>query len=300
MPVRPAPEWRTGLQEVAPNTYAYLQHDGGWGISNAGFMVGDDGLMIIDATMVAAMAQNFITEIRRVSDLPYRHLINTHSHLDHTGGNRLFTGAEIISHSNCLEEMQAQAARPPGGPRMGGVAALMPESEGRTRMFEMVDEDPDRYIKMPTVTYEDRMTLHYGDTEVQLLYYGPAHTYGDTLVYFPESKTLFAGDIAFFYAMPFAAAGKVGGWLQVIDRVKELDVDLIVPGHGPVGGKQELEDEREYFAFVMEQAERCFGEGMPVERAAQEIDLGAYADWPESERFITNLAVAYEELRGDR
>jgi cyclase len=163
-------------------------------------------------------------------------------------------------------------------------------------MFEMVADDPDRYIAMPTVTYEDRMSLHYGDTEVQLLYYGPAHTFGDTLVYFPESKTLFAGDIAFFYAMPFAAAGKVSGWLQVLDRVKELDIELIVPGHGPVGGKQELEDEREYFEFVMEQARRYFGEGLPVERAAEEIDLGAYADWPESERFIANLAVAYRDI----
>jgi glyoxylase-like metal-dependent hydrolase (beta-lactamase superfamily II) len=118
MPVRPAPQWSTGLREVAPNTFAYLQHDGGWGISNAGFMVGDDGLLIIDATMVASMAQHFIEEIRGVSERPFRHLINTHSHPDHTGGNRLFTGAEIISHRICLEEMQANAARPPGTPAM--------------------------------------------------------------------------------------------------------------------------------------------------------------------------------------
>ena len=102
MPVRPAPEWGTGLQEVAPNTYAYLQYDGSWGISNAGFMAGDDGLLVIDATMVASMAEAFIKEIRRVSEKPFRHLINTHSHPDHTGGTRLFSGAEIVSHRICL------------------------------------------------------------------------------------------------------------------------------------------------------------------------------------------------------
>jgi cyclase len=298
VPVRPSPAWGTGLQEVAPNTYAYLQHDGSWGISNAGFLVGDDGLLVIDATMVASMAQAFIDQIRRVSDQPFRHLINTHSHPDHTGGNRLFPGAEIIAHRLCREEMERQAVPPSGGESRPGLMASMPRTPAMQRMFDMVANDPDRHIPLPTVTYEDKLTLRYGETEVQLLYYGPAHTFGDTLVYFPQSKVLFAGDIAFFYAMPLVA-GKVGGWLEVIDRVKELELELIVPGHGPVGGKQELEDEREYFDFVMEQSRMCFERGMTPEEAAKEIDLGPYAEWPEAERFVANVGVAYRELRGE-
>jgi cyclase len=284
---------------VAPNTYAYLQHDGSWGISNAGFMSGDEGLLVIDATMVASMAEAFIREMRRVADKPFRHLINTHSHPDHTGGNRLFTGAEIISHRICREEMARQAApRPAGpGPPPGPMAAM--RTPAMDRMFEMISNDPGRFIPLPTLTYEDSLTLRYGDTEVQLLYYGPAHTFGDTLVYFPESKVLFAGDVAFFYSMPLAAAGKIGGWLKVIDRIKEMDVDLIVPGHGPAGGKQELEDEREYFEFVMEQARSCYERGLTPEQAVQEIDLGPYARWLDSERIIANVAVAYRELRGE-
>ncbi len=298
MAVRPAPAWSTGLQEVGPNTYAYLQHDGSWGISNAGFLAGDDGLLVIDATMVAAMAEAFIQEIRRISFKPFRHLINTHSHPDHTGGNRLFTGAEIISHRICREEMAGTWSRPPAGGLPGGPMSLMPRTPALERMFEMVANDPDRHIPLPNVTYEDSLTLHYGETEVQLLYYGPAHTFGDTLVYFPQSKVLFAGDVAFFYSMPLVG-GKVGGWLEVIDRIKDLDVELIVPGHGPAGGEQELEDEREYFEFVMEQSRTYFDRGMTPEEAVNEIDLGPYAEWPESERFIANVAVAYRELRGE-
>lgn len=143
------------------------------------------------------------------------------------------------------------------------------------------------------------MTLHYGDTEVQLLYFGPAHTFGDTLVYLPQSKVLFAGDIAFFYSMPLAAGGKIGGWLKVIDCIRDLDVELIVPGHGPVGGKRELEEEREYFEFVMEQTRRCFERGMTPEEAVKEIDLGPYADWLDAERIVANVGVAYRELRGE-
>jgi glyoxylase-like metal-dependent hydrolase (beta-lactamase superfamily II) len=298
MPVRQPPPWRTGLKEVAPNTYAYLQHDGSWGISNAGFLVGDDGLLVIDATMVASMAEAFIAEIRRVASQPFRHLINTHSHPDHTGGNRLFTGAEIISHRICREEMERQAVPPTGAPRPNFMSS-MPRTPAMQHMFDMVAKDPDRHIPLPTVTFEDGLSLHYGETEVQLLYYGPAHTFGDTLVYFPQSKVLFAGDIAFFYSMPLAAAGKIGGWLKVIDRVKDLDIDLIVPGHGPPGTKSELEDEREYFEFVMEQTRSCFERGLGPEQAVKEIDLGPYRDWLDAERIIANVGVAYRELRGE-
>jgi glyoxylase-like metal-dependent hydrolase (beta-lactamase superfamily II) len=277
-----------------------MQYDGSWGISNAGFLAGDDGLLVIDATMVASMATAFIKEIRRFSDKPFLHLINTHSHPDHTGGNRLFTGAEIISHRICREEMERQAApRPAGlGPPPGPMAS-MPRTPAIQRMFDLVANDPGRQIPLPTITYEDALSLRYGDTEVQLLHYGPAHTFGDTMVYFPQSKVLFAGDVAFFYSMPLAAAGKIGGWLKVIDRVKEMDVDLIVPGHGPVGGKQELEDEREYFEFVMAQTRSCFERGMTPEDAAQAIDLGPYRDWLDAERIIANVGVAYRELRGE-
>jgi cyclase len=300
MPVRPAPQWGTGLQEVATNTYAYLQYDGSWGISNAGFLEGEDGLLVIDATLVASMAQAFIDQIRRVSPKPFRHLVNTHSHPDHTGGNRLFTGAEIISHRICREEMVRGLARPPSPP---GAAPPGPMAAMRTpamdRMFQQISDDPDRYIALPTVTYEDSLSLLYGDTEVQLLYYGPAHTFGDTLVYIPESRVLFAGDVAFFYSMPLAAAGKIGSWIKVIDRIRDMDVDLIVPGHGPTGGKQELEDEREYFEFVTEQTRSCFERGMSPEEAVKAIDLGPYKEWLDAERIIANIGVAYRELRGE-
>jgi glyoxylase-like metal-dependent hydrolase (beta-lactamase superfamily II) len=167
------------------------------------------------------------------------------------------------------------------------------------RMFRQVAEDPDRHIPLPSVTYDEKLTLRYGDTDVELLYFGPAHTFGDTLVYFPQSRVLFAGDVAFFHSMPLAAGGKIGSWLKVIDRVKDLDVDMIVPGHGPVGGKQDLEDEREYFDFVMTEAKRCFDEGMTSEQAVDAIDLGPYKQWLDAERIIANVGVLYREFRGE-
>jgi cyclase len=302
MTVRTAPEWGTGLQEVGPGIYAYLQYDGSWGISNAGFVEGPDGLLVIDALMVAKMAQGFINEIRRVSAKPFRHLVNTHSHPDHTGGNRLFSGAEIISHTICREEMMRGIQREAGQSGAAPPRNVMPEilrTPAFERMFEMVREDVGPEIKLPTLTYDDKLTIFCGDTRVDLLYFGLAHTFGDTLLYFPEQKLLFAGDVRFFYSTPLAGQGKIGGWLNVIERVKELDVDTIVPGHGPPGRKQELDDVREYFEFIRDQARKASEAGIDEKTAAEQIDLGPYKDWLDPERLFPNVGVAYREFRGE-
>lgn len=309
MPLRQAPHWETGLQEVAPGIYTYLQYDGSWGISNTGFanVESEDGLLVIDATLVASMAESFIREIRRVTNKPYRHLINTHSHPDHTGGNRLFDGAEIVSHAICRDEMLrgvrreaapvAAASSAPAMPQ--GPMASIPQTPGLKRMFDMIRDDEGRVIRLPDLTYDDQLTLHYGDTIVELHYFGPAHTFGDTLVYFPEHKLLFAGDVGFFYSTPLAASGKIGGWLDVIEKVNQMDVETIVPGHGPPGGKRELDDVREYFEFVKAQARQRFDAGLDEKAATASIDLGTYKDWLDAERISANIAVAYREFRGE-
>src|SRR3954454_7513213 len=153
MAVREAPPWATGLVEVAPNIYAYLQYDGSWGISNTGFLAGDDAVLVIDATLGPDMARNFIGEMRKVTGKPWRHLINTHSHPDHTGGNRLFEGAEIVAHTLCREEMARPApAPPPGGapPRPRGPIPMTP---GIERMFDTMAPETGRQIPLPTMTY---------------------------------------------------------------------------------------------------------------------------------------------------
>jgi glyoxylase-like metal-dependent hydrolase (beta-lactamase superfamily II) len=312
MAVREAPPWGTGLVEVAPDIYAYLQYDGSWGISNTGFLAGDDAVLVIDATLVPDMARNFIGEMRKVTDKPWRHLINTHSHPDHTGGNRLFEGAEIVAHTLCREEMARPAPTPPpgGGPPRG--LGPIPMTEGIQRMFATIAGDTDRQIPLPTMTYgsqagrtpgpvdvSEHMTLRYGDTEAQLLYYGPAHTFGDTMVYFPQHKLLFAGDVGFFYSTPLAGSGKIGGWLHVIDKVNELDVETIVPGHGPPGGKRELDDVREYFEFVRTHAREAYDAGLTAPQAVEKLDLGPYAAWLDAERIHANVAVLYREFAGE-
>ncbi|MDZ4278072.1 MAG: MBL fold metallo-hydrolase, partial [Dehalococcoidia bacterium] len=138
-----------------------------------------------------------------------------------------------------------------------------------------------------------------GGRAVRLLHFGTAHTIGDALVLLPDERLLFAGDVAFHYVTPLAFEGHVGGWLKVCDEIAALDVDTIVPGHGPVGGKAELREMRGYLDSVRRQARAAFDAGRSQEEAARGIDLGDYASWAEPERLPLNVGRLYQEFRGE-
>lgn len=297
MPVRPMPEYETGPVQVGDNLYAYLQWDGGWGISNAGFLPTDDGILVIDALMAPSMTRAFVGAMRDVSPAPFRHLINTHMHADHTNGNQFIEGAEIVAHEHCREEMQAaeELARQQ--------AATRPAGDRGPKPFWIQDSWWDELAEvestLPVTTFADRLTLRYGDTEAQLIHHGPAHTLGDSLVYFPGSKVLFTGDLAFFYATPLSR-GHMPNWVRICDIIRDMDVDLVVPGHGPTGGKQELQDMQEYLEFMVAQTRDAFENGLTEEEAAKAIDIGQWADWPESERKEMNITNLYATFAAEK
>ncbi|MDP6605602.1 MAG: MBL fold metallo-hydrolase, partial [Dehalococcoidia bacterium] len=151
---------------------------------------------------------------------------------------------------------------------------------------------------LPTVTFPGDLTLHYGNTEVQLLYGGPAHTTGDVMVYFPASKLLFAGDLAFYYATPLCR-GDMANWIRIIDRLDDIEIELVVPGHGPPGDLTAMADQREYLDFMLTKTRAAFDDGMTQEQAAAAIDLGQWGTWPESERKEMNIATLYSTFAAE-
>lgn len=300
MPARAMPPYHTGLHELGDGLFAYLQWRGEWGVSNAGLVVAEEALLAVDSLAAPSMTRAFIEAARRVSAAPFRTLVNTHSHSDHVGGNQLFSGAEIIAHVNCRPEWEAALAHPnvdPGlGPRISRAwQAREEQARGQAWRAEVASIVP----TFPTRELEGELTLRHGVHELRLLHWGPAHTRSDVMVYAPASRTLFAGDLAFFYATPIARAS-VANWLRIIDRIDhDLAVDRIIPGHGPPGGRLELADQREYLDFLLTRARDCFEAGLSEEQAAEAIDLGAWARWPETERKEMNIVTLYRAFRAE-
>jgi len=282
----PVPTWPTGLVEVADRAFAYLQEGGGLCVSNAGLIVGDESCIAIDALFAPSMTQAFRDEIKRVTDKPVRLLINTHHHTDHTQGNALFPEATILAHANARSEQQ----------RVGsGVLEWL-----RPRLPDLVEQASALPQRLPDLTYEGEMSLSFEDRSIQLLHLGPAHTIGDTLVVLPDDKLLFAGDIAFFYVTPLGREGNIGAWANVCDAVDAMPIDRIVPGHGPVAGKPELRETRDYLSLIHTQARTAFDSGQDERAATASIDLGLYASWPEgADRLPLNVQRLYQEFRGE-
>src|SRR3989442_8922917 len=190
--------WKSGMIEVGAKVFAYVQASGidptgDTGVANSGLIVGSQAAVAVDALMVPSMTKKLVAAIKKATRKPIAQLINTHHHLDHTGGNRFFQGAMIVASEKCREALA------PGFPPVPLLQRFMPRFAAEFPKLEVV---------LPTVTFQDRMVLHDGDREIQLWHPGfAAHTIGDAVAYLPEERILFAGDIAFHYVTPLAFQG---------------------------------------------------------------------------------------------
>jgi len=277
--------WEIGMVEVGPKVFAYVQATGATGISNSGLILGHEAAVLVDALMVPSMTRKLVAAIKKTSRQPVGQLINTHHHLDHTGGNQFFREVPIIATEKCRQEL----AR--GFPPLPVLERFMPR---------FADEFPRLKVVLPTVTFTDRLVLHDGEREIHLWHPGAtAHTVGDAVAFLPKERVLFAGDIAFHYVTPLAFQGHVGNWIRAADRLLEYDAEVIVPGHGPIGTKKELKAMRGYLALVRREAKKRFEAGLSAEDAAHDIKLGLYAAWREPERILPNVMRCYQEFRDE-
>jgi cyclase len=135
---------------------------------------------------------------------------------------------------------------------------------------------------------------------LSLIEVGPAHTQGDALVHVPQDRVVFTGDVLFKEGTPIAWAGPVSNWIRACDRILAMDVDVVVPGHGPIADKTAVRDMRGYLQFVSDEARKRYDKGMSARDAAFDIPLGRYATWADAERIVVTIRTLFEEFKGER
>jgi cyclase len=289
-----------GVHDLGTGCFAYLQPDGTWGWSNAGLVTDSGESLLVDTLFDLKCTREMLAAFRAASPAARQigTLVNTHSNGDHTFGNQLVTGAEIIASRACAEEMRERppeqlAAMMRHWRQLGPGAAFFNEVMGTRFDFEGI------VLTLPSRTFERALELRVGSKAVRLVEVGPAHTGGDVIAYVPQDRTVFTGDILFVNGHPVLWAGPVGNWIKACDLILGWDVETVVPGHGPITDKAGVRAMKRYLEYIRDEAKQRFDAGMPYEEAARDISLAPFADWTDPERILVNTHALYREFARD-
>ncbi|MDV6286796.1 MBL fold metallo-hydrolase [Rhodococcus jostii] len=265
------------LDEIATDVFAYVQPDGGWCVNNAGLIRSTRHSVLVDTAATEYRSRRLAQTIRPLLSTPDpTYLVNTHFHGDHSFGNAVFADSTIIAHQNTREEAER--------------AGL-----GMTTLWSDVDWG-DIAVRLPDLTVDGSAVLYTGEVRVELIYPGPAHTTGDLLVWLPERKVLFGGDIVMAGVAPYCLMGSVEGTIRALELIARLEPTTIVPGHGPLSGPAVIADNIRYLRWVQQLATEATEAGATALDVARSHQSHEFNHLGESERLVSNLHRAILEL----
>ena len=283
------------LHQIADGCWAWLQPDGGWGLSNSGLIDGGGDSLLVDTQFDLPRTRRMLDAMAPMTaGSPIRHAVNTHGNGDHCFGNELLDPAvRIWAAPEASAHLQGES------PQL--LASLMsadlspPLSDYLRRAFGAFDFTTIR-LRLPDAEVTADLELPVGSRTVRLLRLPPAHTHGDVAVFDPSSGVVFAGDLLFIGGTPIMWAGPASSWIAALHRLLALDADTFVPGHGPVTDAAGVREVIEYLTLVEAGAAELHARGRTVRQAAAELDLGRFAAWGNPERLVINIDTCYRHL----
>jgi cyclase len=294
------------LVELAPNVHIALvtRNPPRYVFANALVVIRERDVLVVDTHQSPSAARVLIDEIARLTPLPVRYVVNTHWHGDHVYGNQSyaerFPEVEFLGHLNTRvdvetkgsEALRKEIADLPGsiaaregwlttgqGPNGEDLTPAQVEQVRRSHRLrsEYLEELKGLRLTPPNVTFEDRLMLSDSSVPVELIHFGPAHTRGDVVVYLPEQGILAVGDLL-EDGLPWVDENSTPeGWATVLERLSEIDAEIIVPAHGPVLRDRGLLDgERDFMRAAADVAARALEDGLSLEATLERLDFSTF------------------------
>jgi cyclase len=299
------------LEQIGDGVYAAIHKPGGQAICNGGFADLGEEVLVFDSFLSVAAASDLKKAIEELTGKPVRWVVNSHSHNDHIRGNQVFVhGASILGTPETRDyllkhgykEAEEEQSFAPG--RMAVFQNNLMEAETEAELedakmwlgyFEaMVESYPVLSITPPDVVINDTMTIYGSKRTVTLIEFHQGHMESDIVLYLPEEKILFTGDLVFIGMHPFLADGDALGLRQTLSELVDWPVDVVVPGHGEIGRKEDIQAMISYIDMVNTLAATLKIQG----RKPEGIDIDEipqpYRDWSFNNFFDSNLKFLYE------
>jgi glyoxylase-like metal-dependent hydrolase (beta-lactamase superfamily II) len=267
-----------GLREIRPGYYVYLHGDDTPGVSstfNSGIIVTDEGVVVVDALGSESIARQVRQVISGVTSKPIRFLVSSTFHRPFTGGNAVYSDVARIGHEHY-----------------------------RTDLIKLLQSVPaeEREKSLPGFTYSERMTLHLGGKEIQLLHLGRAHTRGDTIVFVPADRIAYLGEVFYSDEFPYMSDGFSADWMRTLEAAEALKADIFVPGHGflprdPIDTRAGLRRNWQILKDVRAAVQEQVARGATEEASVRAIDLPQFHKYKGYQRAM-EIAVRriYREL----
>ena len=290
--------------KVADGVYAAVAKPGGIASGNAGFVIGDDSVVVVDTFFTPAAAEMLIAEIGKLTPKPIKFAVNTHYHLDHTGGNQVFAGrgVPIVAHDNVMEWQTTKNRR-----------FLLSSEEMQKRRDDAVAQKKDAVVRRldamksivltnPTLTLSTGvMHLYLGKREVQLFSL-PGHTGGDVLAFVPDANVLFTGDMGWTKTLPNLVDATVNDWIPSLDKIlAQYPNAKFATGHGQPATAVELREFRDYLDNLRTRVKKAMADGLTVEQAKQQLALpDQYKSFAFQNFVQPNVEDMYKELAGTK
>jgi glyoxylase-like metal-dependent hydrolase (beta-lactamase superfamily II) len=283
-------EKRSTLEELGTGVYAFTAE----GDPNVGAVVGPDGVLCVDARATPTAAREWLEALRRLTDKPVEYLVLTHYHAVRVLGASAYDARHVVAHANTHQWIEERGQQ---------------DWESEYRRFPRLFRDAESIpgLTRPDLVYADALTIWLGELEVQIRYLGGGHTIGDSVVWLPEERILFAGDLVEARAAPYMGDASVAAWQRgTLDAIEALVPRVLVPGRGPtVRGaevSQAIGETRAYVETIWKTVQGVRERGGTLKDAA-EAARGAleprFGDWWIFEHcFPFNVARCYDEAGG--